>query len=140
MNPENELIFMQNILFVCKGNMVRSQIAEALYKKYKDGDVMSAGILPNAEQRSGILLKDLDIDAWIRALNDKEGIDVSLNICKQVTKEMVDKAKKIVVMAKKEICPDFLKNRKDVIWWRDVKDNGDISQIIDQIKTLVMAL
>src|SRR3989344_8112155 len=110
---------MPKILFICQGNMVRSQIAEALYKKYKSGNVMSAGILPKAESRDGKKLKELGLDPWIQALNDKEKIDISLNVCKQVTEEMIDNAEKIIVMARKEIWPDFLKTRKDVICWDD---------------------
>lgn len=120
--------------------MVRSQIAEALYKKYRGGDVLSAGILPQVEQYNGKKLKDLNLGVWIQTLKNKEGINISLNICKQVTEKMVEDADMIIVMAKKEIWPDFLIMRKDVIIWDDVKDNGDIPKIIDQIKARVILL
>ena len=84
------------VLFICKGNMVRSQIAEALYKKYRGGDVLSAGILPQVEQYNGKKLKDLNLGVWIQTLKNKEGINISLNICKQVTEKMVEDADMII--------------------------------------------
>ncbi len=123
--------------------MVRSQIAEALYKKYKNDDVASAGILPQAEQHDGKKLKELNLDIWIQALKDKERIDISSNFCKQVTEEIVGKAERIIVMAEKEIWPAFLKNKKDVIFWEideNVQTHEQVSEVIDKIKSLILKL
>lgn len=134
---------MTTVLFICRGNMVRSQIAEALYRKYRGGDATSAGIMPHVEHHDGKRLQDLGMDDWIRILKEKEGIDISNNVCRQVTERMADGAGRIVVMARSEIWPEYLRNRKDVISWEGVYDEGGASAIIDtidRIRRLVLEL
>lgn len=134
---------MKGVLFVCQGNMVRSQIAEVLYKKYKGPDVFSAGIYPIIEEHDGEKLKNLSLQILIEVMKNKEGIDVSNNICKEVTKEMVQKADKIIVMANKEILPDFLKNAKNMTFWEvsdQISDYKRCEEIIEIIKEKILSL
>ncbi len=65
---------MKKILFICQGNMVRSQIAEALYKKYKGSNVSSAGIVAELEHHDGKKLKDLGLFNHFHAMEEKENI------------------------------------------------------------------
>ena len=131
---------MTRILFVCRGNMVRSQIAEALYRKYRDDDVSSAGLLARTESHDGLPLRELGLQDWIRALQEMEGIDISQQVCKQITEQMVHDADRVVVMAQAELWPDVLKQRRDLIRWDHVLDNGNIPDIIGEIKALVTTM
>ena len=132
------------ILFVCQGNMMRSQIAEALYKKYKGKNVISAGIFPIIEQHDGKKLYKIMPEVFFKALIEKENIDIRKNVCKEVTPKMVKKAKKVINMANPEIWPDFLKERKDTIFWEvenpESSDYKKYSEIIDIIKEKILSL
>jgi arsenate reductase len=105
------------ILFVCKGNHGRSQIAEAIFNNISGGKhiATSAGTKVTTEE------KDRDghkVSAPLIIEVMKElGIDVSEKIRNQLTPEMVEKADKIVVMAQPETIPEYLKQSKKAIYW-----------------------
>lgn len=117
---------------------MRSQIAEALYKKYKNTDVLSAGVFPIIENHDGKKLKDLDLEEVIQDLKEKEGIDISENICKELTEELVQKSDRVIVMMPKEMYPDFLEKRKDVIEW-DI-ENKFTDDLVSRLKEKVLSL
>ena len=123
---------------------MRSQIAEALYKKYKDKNAISAGIYPIIEHHDGKRLYKIMPKAFFEALEKKEGLDLRKRICKELTPEMTKKAKRIIVMLDRAIWPDFLKARKDAIFWEvenpESADFNKYSEIIDSIKEKILAL
>lgn len=110
------------VLFVCRGNVGRSQIAEALLKKEAGDrfDVSSAGTkLSGPEQPIGELMPAIKevLDVMIEV-----GVDVSHNIRRQVTEEMVNGVDKIVlVVDENDPIPDYLTDNTKVIRW-DVLD------------------
>ncbi|QQR50326.1 hypothetical protein IPF86_00170 [Candidatus Nomurabacteria bacterium] len=134
-----------NILFLCKGNVGRSQIAEALFRK-QFGDqhtVVSAGTkLSGPEQPIGELLPNIQ---EVLDVMSEEGLDVAPAIRKQMTEEMVNSADIVVaIMEDTEELPEYLINSskltrwsipdpkgKDLVFTRNVRD-----QIKDQIKKL----
>ena len=107
------------ILFVCKSNFARSQIAEAFLKKFsKKYEVASAGTMVEKEW----LGKPISIfHNYVVPAMLEEGIDLSQNIPKQLTKEMVDNFDKVVVMASKDLWPDYLSKSEKVDFW-DILD------------------
>jgi protein-tyrosine-phosphatase len=111
------------ILFVCRANVGRSQIAESLFKKYSSHKAISAGTIVENE---GQMIKDLPGAKNVIEVMKREGLDISRNKRNQVTPEMVDWADKIIVMAEKETIPDFLKNSQKTIMWEieDLKDKS----------------
>ncbi len=103
---------MTKILFVCTGNVSRSQMAEAFYNHFtKSKNASSAGIVDYTPEEYGHPVKEI-VDVML-----EEGIDVSKNKVKTITKKMIENADKIIVMCKKEKCPDFLLDSKKVIFW-----------------------
>ncbi len=109
------------ILFVCRGNVGRSQIAEALFSKIApQHEVLSAGTkLSGPEQPLGELRPGTDI--VIDAMKEI-GMDISNYRRKEVTKKMADDADKIVmVVDERDPVPDYLLNNPKVIIW-DVLD------------------
>jgi protein-tyrosine-phosphatase len=134
------------ILFICRGNVGRSQIAEAVFDKITEGkhEVTSAGtwVYDKAGiSKDGQLLKDLPGAEKIIVTLSNIGINVSENKRTQLTPEMLSDADKVVVMAESHTIPDYLKNRKDAIYW-EVEDPKEMNQeetnkIRNQIENLV---
>ena len=95
-----------NVLFLCKSNVTRSQIAEAFFNKYSKID--------NAESSAIIKPQEKMHRLVVRAMNEK-GIDISKNISKKVTKKMINEADIIILMN-----PDLKNlikiNKKVKIW------------------------
>jgi protein-tyrosine-phosphatase len=116
-------------------------MAEAFFKKYSKGDeVKSAGI--EAGKYEGREVGEID-DRFVKGMKE-EGIDISGQKSKQLTKKMIDWADKIVVIAKKEIWPDYLRDSEKVEFW-NIGDpaGGDLNQAIkakDEIKIKVEEL
>jgi len=107
------------ILFVCKANVGRSQIAEALYNKYTNSkDAFSAGTIA---KESGKKIKEHNRTDFVLDVLDEEGIDIKNHKIKKLTREMVNKADKIIVLTDLESWPHYLKNSQKVEYW-DIKD------------------
>ncbi len=133
------------ILFVCRGNVARSQIAEVLLKNRAGNSfiVTSAGTKLSGpeeplENLRPALNEVLDV---MREID----IDISQNIRKQITEEMVQDADKIIlVVDENDPIPDFLKSSpkivanwhvldpkgKDLDFTRNVRKQ--ISDLVDQ--------
>lgn len=114
------------VLFICKGNYYRSQIAEAIYNKLTGShDATSVGTCvgewnsPAGKPLSELYPKD---SAFFKVL-ESHGINVRDNKTKKLVPEMLAQYDVVISMAEKSFCDDFLKNDKHVIWW-NVKDEG----------------
>jgi protein-tyrosine-phosphatase len=137
---------MVELLYVCRSNIGRSPIAEALTKKYFSGHkVLSVGTIVKEMGREDKTIGSFGEDTThlISALKE-EGIDVSNNKLKQLTEEMVQSSDKVIVMAEKKTIPDYLENNSKCIFW-DIKDPKGMNleetkKIRDQIKQKVKEL
>lgn len=78
------------ILFLCKWNIYRSQIAEAFFNEYskKHKAISARFIKPDRDNHKLV----------IRAMKEK-GIDLSNSHSKALTKEMIDSADRIILMS-----------------------------------------
>lgn len=125
------------ILFICSGNVGRSQMAEAFFKRMsRKHRASSAGI--RGEKYEGRHLAEFAGDV-VRCMAEL-GYDISENIAKQLTPEMVKKADRIYVITSDEL-PDYLKNSGKIFFWR-VEDAKGMSfefhvKIRNNIKKLV---
>lgn len=106
------------ILFICKGNVGRSQIAEALFRKKFDNkyEVVSAGTkLSGPEEPIGNLLPQIQ---EVLDVMSEEGIDVSTAIRTQLTEEMVKDADKVIaIIEDEEVLPDYLSISPKLVRW-----------------------
>lgn len=134
------------ILFVCKGNVGRSQIAEAIFKQLTNGKYLaqSAGteaMGSDGKDLDGMLLKDRGSSKHVIESLKEMGIDISNNFIKRLTPEMVQNSDKIIVMVKPETIPEFLKGNNKIIYWNIVDPDEQTlefhKQTRDQIKKLV---
>lgn len=128
------------ILFICRANTGRSQVAEALYNNLTNSNIgESAGInVDNPGQK----LSDREGAVNIIEVMREYGIDMSNNARKQLDDKMVDAYDKlIVIMADPEIIPKWIKaNPKTEVWAiSDAKGQGleATRGIVKQIKERV---
>jgi protein-tyrosine-phosphatase len=135
--------------------MFRSQVAEALFKhKHQsvkssafDTLVRSCGTWVEKENLTGKKLKDFDgvnapwdLNNVIEVMKEK-GLDISENVCKPITPELVNWADKIISMAEVDESPDYLLNNPKVTFW-NVENPDNFTkelarELIEKIKKLV---
>ena len=136
------------ILFVCRGNVARSQIAEAFLNHLSNGahHAISAGVWVCDEDRrtlEGQKICDLEEAKVVLDSMRETGIDVSGKIRKQLTPEMVGSADLVVVMSEDKV-PDFLENCDKTIYWSIANPKGksldEVNRIRNQILELVKQL
>jgi len=106
--------------------MFRSQVAEVLFNHVKNNaiEVKSCGTWVEKEGLTGKKLKDFDginesmsLTNLIEVMKEK-GFDISENICKPITPELINWADKIISMAEVEESPDYLPNSQKVTFWK----------------------
>ena len=133
----------QKILFVCRSNTGRSQVAEALYNmEIGSKSANSAGTLVNDGIRT---IRDKpNIEPLLSAMQ-KYDIDMSNNIRRQLVPSELDQYDTIIVMAEPENIPDWLSQHPRFVYWEieDIKDKNteDAARIISiihkKVKTLI---
>lgn len=124
------------ILFVCVENAGRSQMAEAFAKR-KGLEASSAGTLPGQRVNPRI----------VEAMMER-GIDLSKNVPKMLTMEMIREAAFVVTMgcSVEEVCPRpmLAKMQKKLVDWHLDDPKGkpiaEVRRIRDEIEKKVEAL
>ncbi|MCL5011751.1 MAG: low molecular weight phosphatase family protein [Candidatus Marsarchaeota archaeon] len=103
------------VLFICKGNVARSQMAEGFFNsmtsKHK---AFSAGVKPGLHEGK-TLDEEEDSRRVVKAMKEK-GIDLSGKRSKKLTKKMFDKADLVVSMC--GIDTRYASNSRKIKHWR----------------------
>ncbi len=131
-----------NVLFVCRGNVGRSQAAAAYFKRYFPDDITDSAGTIAAE--SSLQIGDMPGARGIVAARQEDGIDITHNHPKKLTKAMLANFEIVVSMARLEDSPIWLTTNPKFIFW-DIIDLKDLSleqtrAPRDQIKRLVRGL
>lgn len=133
---------MTKILFLCRGNVGPSQMAEALFKKQfgEHDEAISAGTkLSGPEEPIGNLIPQTQV---VIDVMKEEGLDISQSVRKQVTEEMVNESDRVIaILEDTEELPEYLKNSPKLIRWTVADPKGmDLHatrKIKDEIKVLI---
>ncbi len=134
---------MKKIVFICKNNIFRSQIAKGLFEHLCDGKFIceSYGVVVKVAGDEG--LKISSFPGMIDTINmlKEEGVDISNEICKQVTPEYLEGVHKIFVMSEREFIPDWL-NKYNFEYW-DIPNPPVITSavaknVIEMIKSKIL--
>lgn len=133
-----------NILFVCRGNVGRSQMAEGLMKRLVGNlhEISSAGTkLSGPSQR----LEELPLAENLIECMKEVGIDVSKSFRKEITPEMAEKADMIILVVDvDDPVPEYLASGSRTVRWTvndpKGKDLDFHRKVRDQISDLVNGL
>jgi protein-tyrosine-phosphatase len=125
-----------SILFVCVHNAGRSQIAEAFANRY-GLKASSAGTMPS-----------LTVNPIVVQVMREKGIDLSSNVPKKLTNEMINDAVLVITMgcSVEEVCPRpmLAKMQKKLVDWQvdDPKEQpiDKVRRIRDEIEGKVKEL
>lgn len=127
------------VLFICHGNVARSQYAEALFRKRWGEEAMSAGTHVPQERAGNTLASDGDTarNAVMR-FQEATGIDISGSRRKPVSADLVQQATKIVAITQRSSLPAYVLARSEDLEVWDIDDPHDMDaggyqQVIDSI-------
>ena len=136
-----------NVNFVCRANLGRSQMAQAMFNRLSRHRSTSTGTMV-LEMEGQTLAERAEVaPSVVRVLelmSQEEGLDLSSEQRTQLTPELVDAADKVIVMAERETWPDYLVEGGKVEFW-EIADAFNIQMdavraIKNQIKVRVEEL
>lgn len=129
---------MKKVIFVCHGNMFRSQVAKGFYNKIKKDDSIAYSYGTNVLDRGLQRLKlsqEPGLEILITELK-KYNIDISNEHCEQLYEKYLKDVDKIIVMAEKEFIPDWLQ-KYEYEYWEIPNPEVHVSQEIQEIVKLI---
>lgn len=127
---------MKTVLFVCVHNSGRSQMAEAFFNQLAKGkaEALSAGTSPAAV-----------VDPTVVEVMKQVGIDISHNVPKALTLEMIERADRMVTMGcgaeAQAVCPaSFIETEDWALEDPKGKPLEEVRKIRDEIKSRIMKM
>ena len=111
------------VLFVCKANVGRSQVAQVRFEQLSKHESYCAGIgvAESVAQRPSSKLKDIRNLRPVEYIKTKLGVDVSDRDRLQLTPGMIDEMDLAIIIHDKAEWPDYLHEGGKVVFW-DVPD------------------
>ena len=109
---------MKKVVFICHGNMFRSQVAKGFYNKIqKDGSIAcSYGTHVLGRGLQGLKLSERPgLEILITEMK-KHDIDISDEHCEQLKEEYLKDVDKIIVMAEREFIPEWFHKYEYEYW------------------------
>ncbi|MDB5167520.1 MAG: Protein-tyrosine-phosphatase [Candidatus Saccharibacteria bacterium] len=112
------------ILFVCRANVGRSQMAAAFYNKFTGThDADSAGTKVDVPGETLLERFNRNEQTYTLGIMEHDGIDISNSKRTQLTQDMLDHYDTIINMSELENTPDWLSTNPKYIYW-EVTDPG----------------
>lgn len=110
---------IMKILFICKSNQFRSQMAASLYNKLMNSnDADSAGTYVGSDDEpEGEIIEKYFRSPDYFELMEENRMYIRNNRTKKLLPEMIENFDFVISMAEEPFVPDFLKNNKKTIWW-----------------------
>ena len=111
------------VLFVCKANVGRSQVAQVRFEQLSKHESYCAGIgvAESVAQRPSSKLKDIRNLRPVEYIKTRLGVDHSERDRLQLTPEMIDDMDLAIIIHDKAEWPDYLKEVANVVFW-DIPD------------------
>ena len=111
------------VLFVCKANVGRSQVAQVRFEQLSKHESYCAGIgvAESVAQRPSNKLKDIRNLRPVEYIKTRLGVDHSERDRLQLTPEMIDDMDLAIIIHDKAEWPDYLKEGANVVFW-DIPD------------------
>jgi arsenate reductase (thioredoxin) len=131
------------VLFICKSNAARSQMAEAFLRRYSPkSDVQSAGLRTARRGKVGY-----PVPWQVAEKMERIGISMTRYRRKQLSSRMVAEADRVVVVMTpgqiRAMLPKYVARSGKVTYWTDVKDpQNDAERVLarDQLRRKVRNL
>lgn len=136
------------VLFVCKGNYGRSQMAEAIFNSLAKGRATASSAGADAAVAGQGRLADR-APLVVNCMKDM-GLDVSRNESRVLTREMFDRADIVVSMVGRDALPLYAQKAVKVEYW-DVEDPhymdyvghvgirdqiyGNVAELVEKLKS-----
>ena len=107
------------VLYICRANVGRSQMAEAIFNNLQRKHfAVSAGLNPGEWEG-----KKIDSAKNVVICMKEIGFDLREKISKKITKEMTEKVDKIIVIGERNNYPSYLTKNPKVTYW-NIPDAG----------------
>ena len=108
------------ILFICKNNQFRSQMAASIYNKMTGtNDADSVGTYVGAvDVPEGDIIEKYFRTPDFFEIMEENGMNIRNNRTKKLLPEMIKNANVVISMAEEPFIPDFLRDSEKVIWWK----------------------
>ena len=109
------------VLFICHGNVGRSQVAQVYFDKLSQHESSCAGTaVDEALARQNISsrkMKDALSQRSVEYIQKEFGVDISERERRQLNPEIVDETDRVIVINEKEDWPDYLQEGGKVEFW-----------------------
>jgi protein-tyrosine-phosphatase len=135
-----------SVLFICKGNWFRSQMAAAIYNKLAGADLaQSVGTYVGAaDEPEGQVLAGLFSTPAFFEFMEARGMDVRRHRTRRLDPNMLMAYDVVVSMAEEPFVPTFLKQTDRVVRWDvanpPVVDEMAVRATYEKIEALVLRL
>lgn len=120
-------------LFVCRANVGRSQAAMELFNRLHPGEAESAGTIV---ETPGQLLRDRVGANVIIDVMKGYGVDMSENVRRQLTPDMLKDYQRVIVLAEPEAIPSWLKG-DNVLFWNIPDTKGQSPETTHEIVQVI---
>ena len=134
------------VLFVCKANVGRSQVAQVRFEQLSKHESYCAGIgvAESVAQRPSSKLKDIRNLRPVEYIKTRLGVDHSERDRLRLTPEMIDDMDLAIIIHDKAEWPDYLKEGANVVFW-DIPDTPGLDdesagKLWDQVQLRVEEL
>ena len=109
---------MKKVIFICRANIFRSQVAKGFYNKFAEGASFAESYGTRVDEdgfKNAPISQFPGMSETIEILKT-EGVDISNEYCKQITPEKILNSSKVIVMAEKDSIPGWLKEGDYEYW------------------------
>jgi len=117
---------MKKVVFICRGNLIRSQICKALYNQMtnRDSFAESYGTDVKIDGNEGVAIENHDYLANLIKIMNNYDLDISKETSKQLTENNIKDADKIVIMGRKNNIPEWM-NKYNYEYWDDCLNESE---------------